>query len=87
MSVGCNNLLILSLASLLSNVNFSFVVDLTPNVAVLAVTCLFCLFATVLFSLGPPYKATKADLVNHLKQQVGEHGQGGALQPHLRAAL
>jgi predicted permease len=77
LSVWCNNLLVHSLASLLSNVNFSFVVDLTPNVAVLAVTFLFCLFATVLFSLGPALKATKADLVNDLKQQVGEPARAG----------
>src|SRR5205807_5169617 len=72
LSVWCNNLLLHSLASLLNNVNFSFVVDLTPDVSVLTVTFIFCLIATVLFSLGPALKATKADLVNDLKQQVGE---------------
>ena len=72
LSVWCNNLLLHSLATLLNNVNFSFIVDLSPDAAVLTVTFLFCLFATLLFSLGPALKATRADLVNDLKQQVGE---------------
>ena len=77
LSVWCNNLLLQSLASLLNNVNFSFVVDLSPDVSVLTVTFIFCLIATVLFSLGPALKATKADLVNDLKQQVGEPARIG----------
>src|SRR5207253_5015414 len=77
LSIWCNNLLLYSLATLLNNVNFSFIVDLSPNFAVLAVTFVFCLLATVLFSLGPALKATKADLVNDLKQQVGEPARIG----------
>jgi putative ABC transport system permease protein len=77
LSIWCNNLLLHSLATLLNNVNFSFVVDLTPNFAVLAVTLVFCLIATALFSLGPALKATKSDLVNDLKQQVGEPARIG----------
>jgi predicted permease len=77
LSVWCNNLLLHSMASLLNNVNFSFIVDLTPNLSVLAVTFLFCLVATMIFSLGPALKATKADLVNDLKQQVGEPARIG----------
>src|SRR5436189_3477550 len=77
LSVWCNNLLLHSMSALLSSVNFSSVVDLTPNAAVLAVTFLFCLAATVLFSLGPALKATRADLVNDLKQQVGEPARAG----------
>src|SRR3989440_1662220 len=77
LSVWCNNLLLHSLASLLGSVNFSFVVDLAPDLAVLSVTFLFCLLATLLFSLGPALKATKADLVNDLKQQVGEPARIG----------
>src|SRR5216110_1828769 len=77
LSIWCNNLLLHSLARLLNNVNFSFIVDLTPNFAVLAVTFLFCLLATALFSLGPALKATKSDLVNDLKQQVGEPARMG----------
>src|SRR3981081_891297 len=77
LSVWCNNLLLHSLAGLLNNVNFSFVINLTPDTGVLAVTFLFCLLATVLFSLGPALKATKADLVNDLKQQVGDPARIG----------
>src|SRR5438552_2235852 len=79
LSIWCNNILLHSLATLLNNVNFSFIVDLTPNFAVLAVTFVFCLIATALFSLGPALKATKADLVNDLKQQVGEPARVGRL--------
>src|SRR6266699_2700199 len=77
LSIWCNNILLHSLATLLNNVNFSFIVDLTPNFAVLAVTFVFCLIATALFSLGPALKATKSDLVNDLKQQVGEPARIG----------
>ncbi len=77
LTVWCNNLLLHSLATLLNNVNFSFIVDLSPDATVLAVTFLFCLLATVLFSLGPALKATKADLVNDLKQQIGEPARIG----------
>lgn len=77
LSVWCNNLLLHSLATLLNNVNFSFIVDLAPDASVFTVTFLFCLLATVLFSLGPSLKATKADLVNDLKQQVGEPARIG----------
>jgi putative ABC transport system permease protein len=76
-SVWCNDLLLRSLASLLSSMNFSFVVKLRPDVIVLAVTFLFCLLATLLFSLGPALKVSKADLVNDLKQQAGEPAHVG----------
>ncbi|PYJ11856.1 MAG: hypothetical protein DMF06_01400 [Verrucomicrobia bacterium] len=76
-SVWCNNLLLRSLASALGSLNFSFVVDLRPNGTVLAATFLFCLLATLLFNLGPALKAAKTDLVNDLKQQVGEPARIG----------
>src|SRR3954466_4880340 len=79
LSVWCNNLLLNSLAGLLNNVNFSFILDLSPNLPILGVTFLFCLLATILFSLGPALKATRADLVNDLKQQVGEPAHLGRL--------
>jgi putative ABC transport system permease protein len=77
LSAWCNNLLLHSLTRLLGSVNFSFVIDLTPNAPVLAVTFLFCLAATLLFSLGPALKATRVDLVNDLKQQIGEPAHAG----------
>jgi predicted permease len=79
LSAWCNDLLLEQMRSLLASVNFSFVVKLRPDVAVLAVTFVFCLLATMLFSLGPAVKATKADLVNDLKEQVGEPARIGRL--------
>jgi putative ABC transport system permease protein len=73
----CNDLLLQQLQGLLSSVNFTVIIKLRPDVTVLAVTFLFCLCATMLFSLGPALKATKADLVNDLKQQVGEPARIG----------
>src|SRR6202011_1499167 len=72
-----NDVLLQQLRSLLASVNFSFVVKLRPDITVLAATFLFCLLATMLFNLGPALKATKADLVNDLKQQVGEPARIG----------
>ena len=79
LSAWCNDLLLQQLRGLLASVNFSFVVKLRPDATVLAATFLFCLFATMLFSLGPALKATKADLVKDLKEQVGEPARIGRL--------
>src|SRR6266496_119531 len=76
-SAWCNDLLLHSLARLLGSMNFSFVVKLRPDATVLAVTFLFCVLATLLFSLGPALKTSKADLVHDLKQQVGEPTRTG----------
>jgi putative ABC transport system permease protein len=73
----CNDLLLRQLRGLLASTNFSFVINMRPDITVLTVTFLFCLIATMLFSLGPALKATKADLVNDLKQQVGEPARVG----------
>src|SRR4030095_6877608 len=78
-SAWCNDLLLQQLRGLLASVNFSFVVKLRPDATVLAVTFFFCLIATMLFSLGPALQATKADLVNDLKEQVGEPARIGRL--------
>jgi predicted permease len=77
LSAWCNDLLLQQLRSLLASINFSFVVKLRPDAVVLSVTFLFSLLATMLFSLGPALKSTKADLVNDLKQQVGEPARVG----------
>src|SRR6059058_5326055 len=76
-SAWCNDLLLQQFRTLLASINFSFVVKLRPDATVLAATFLFCLLATMLFSLGPAIKATRADLVNDLKQQVGEPARIG----------
>jgi putative ABC transport system permease protein len=77
LSAWCNDILLQQLQSLLSSVNFTVLVRLRPDVVILSVTLLFCVIATMLFSLGPALKATKADLVNDLKQQVGEPARIG----------
>ncbi|HEY3659731.1 MAG TPA: ABC transporter permease [Candidatus Udaeobacter sp.] len=79
LSAWCNDALLQQLHGLLASVNFSLVVKLRPDVTVLAITLLFCLIATMLFSLGPALKATKADLVKDLKEQVGEPARIGRL--------
>src|SRR5438105_2904970 len=76
-SVWFNDLLLHSLARLLGSVNFSLVVNLRPDATVLAATLLFCVLATLLFSLGPALKTSKADLVHDLKQQAGEPQRTG----------
>jgi putative ABC transport system permease protein len=75
----CNWLLFQSLAALFSSMSFSIVVPVKPNAVVLGATFLFCLAATLLFSLGPALKATKPDLVNDLKQQAGEPAHLGRI--------
>ncbi|MEO5753651.1 MAG: ABC transporter permease, partial [Chthoniobacterales bacterium] len=74
-----NDFLLGSLGNLFGTLNFSIVVALRPDLIVLAVTFLICLLATLLFSLGPALKASRADLVNDLKQQVGEPAHVGKL--------
>src|SRR5438067_13197 len=77
LSTWCNDLLLQQLQGLLASVNFSVIIKLRPDFLILSVTFLFCVIATMLFSLGPALKATKADLVNDLKQQVGEPARIG----------
>ncbi|MEY2577543.1 MAG: putative transport system permease protein [Verrucomicrobiota bacterium] len=72
LSIWSNGALLRSLGGLFSSMSFSIVADMTPDFTVLGITFLFCLFATMLFSLGPALKASRADLVNDLKQQAGE---------------
>jgi len=66
-----------SFTTLLSSMNFSLAAHLQPDATVLAVTFLFCLIATLLFSLAPALKASRADLVHDLKAQVGEPAMTG----------
>src|ERR1700736_2221918 len=81
LSTWCNDLLLQQLQGLLASVNFSVIIKLRPDLAILSITFLFCVIATMLFSLGPALKATKADLVNDLKQQVGEPARVGRFSP------
>jgi putative ABC transport system permease protein len=79
LSMGSNGALVGSLGSLFSSMSFSIIVDPRPDLTVLGITFLFCLFATLLFSLGPALKASRSDLVNDLKQQTGEPAHPGRL--------
>ena len=55
---------------------------LHPDRKTLHVAVLFCVAATILFSLRPALKATKSDLVNDLKQQAGEPARVGSFKPN-----
>ena len=79
LSTWCNDLLLRQLQALLASVNFSVIVKLRPDFVILTATLLFCLIATMLFSLGPALKATKTDLVSDLKEQAGEPARVGRL--------
>jgi putative ABC transport system permease protein len=79
LSVWSNGALVRSMGALFSSMSFSIVVDGRPDTAVLAITFLFCLCATLVFSLGPALKASRSDLVNDLKQQTGEPAHPGRL--------
>ena len=76
-SLWANDLLLQSIAGLFSSMNFSLVIHMRPDALVLGVTFLFCLFATLMFSLGPALKASRADLVHDLKQSSGDTAVSG----------
>src|SRR5438552_7339494 len=79
LSAWCNDALLQQLRGLLASVNFSFVAKLRPDTTVLEITFLFCLIATMLFSLGPALTPTNADPAQDLKEQVGEPARIGRL--------
>ncbi len=74
-----NEALLRSMANLIGSMNFSFALKLRPDFIILVATFVFCLLATLLFSLGPALRLTKSDLVNDLKQQAGEPARVGRL--------
>jgi predicted permease len=78
-AIWCNDLLIHSISGLLSSMHFSFVVSTRPDAAVLVVTLLFSIAATLVFSLGPALRTSRVDLVHDLKQQTGEPAADGRL--------
>ena len=57
--------------------NFAIAIELRPDAQVLGATLLFCVVATLIFSLGPALKSVRVDLVHDLKQQVGEPAIAG----------
>ncbi len=72
LSYWSNGFLERSFTMLLSSMNFSLTAGLQPDSRVLAATFLFCLFATLVFSLGPALKAARTDVVTDLKSQGAE---------------
>jgi putative ABC transport system permease protein len=74
-----NTLLQQSFSLLLGSMNFSLTTDLRPDSMVLAATIGFCVLATVIFSLGPALKASRADVVGELKTQGAESTASGRL--------
>jgi predicted permease len=78
-AVWCNDLLLHSISGLLTSMHFTFVVSTRPDAAVLVVTLLFSIAATLVFSLGPALRASRVDLVHDLKQQTGEPTADGRL--------
>jgi len=77
LSYWSNSLLQTSFSNTLSSMNFSLAARLQPDLTVIAVTFLSCLFATLVFSLGPALKAARADLVHDLKAQAGDEAVTG----------
>jgi predicted permease len=57
--------------------NFGLAFELQPGASVLGATFLFCVLATLVFSLGPALKSVRTDLVRDLKQQAGDSSAGG----------
>jgi predicted permease len=49
-----------------------------PDVRVLGATMGFCVFSTVLFSLGPAWKLSRPDVVSDLKKASGDEAAGGS---------
>jgi predicted permease len=74
-----NTLLARSFSMLLGSMNFSLTADLRPDAAVLAATVGLCVSATLIFSLGPALKASRADVVADLKTQGAESTAAGRL--------
>jgi predicted permease len=79
LSLWSNDLLLRSLETLFSTMNFSLAVDPTPSAPVLLATFGLCLLATLLCSVGPALRASKTDLVPALKSQGTETDSSGAL--------
>ena len=71
LSMWGNDLLFRSIASGFDSMNFSLIVDPTPNASVMLATLVFCAVATLLSGIGPALKASSGNLVTDLKAQVG----------------
>ena len=72
-----NRALLASLSGLFQSMSFSFVLDFTPDGPFLAATLAFCVVATLIFSLGPALRLSRADLAHDLKPQADDAAGGG----------
>jgi len=64
------------LVAMMQRGNFPIVLDLRPDMSVLAFTAATCLLTGVLFGLTPAVRATRADLVPALKQSASNLASG-----------
>ena len=64
------------LVAMMQRGNFPIVLDLRPDMSVLAFTAVTCLLTGVLFGLTPAVRATRADLVPALKQSASNLASG-----------
>ena len=76
-SMWSNTFLQNSFDGLFRTFNFALVTDLTPDGTAVAATFVACLFATLIFSLGPALRASKGDVVHDLKVQSGDEAAHG----------
>jgi len=74
-------------ASLSGALSFAVDLDLAPDLRVLAATLAFAVAATLMFGLWPAWRLARTDVVQELKQQVGESVRGGRRWLSLRDAL
>jgi predicted permease len=72
-----NTLLEASFQTKLAAISFSLSARLQPDLTVIAVTFGFCVLATLVFSVGPAWRAARADLVHDLKAQAGDPAATG----------
>ena len=77
LSLWANSLLQQYFSAVFAAMNYNLTARLQPDLPVIAVTFLFCLLATLGFSLGPALRAARADLVHDLKAQAGESAATG----------
>ena len=67
-----NELLLDSMAQLLSTLHFSIVLPLAPDLRAVSATFGFCTLATLLFALVPALRYSRPDVARDLKQQGNE---------------
>jgi putative ABC transport system permease protein len=72
LSLWANTFLQNFFAAEFASLNLTLSAELRPDLMVVAVTFVFCLIATLLFSLGPALRTARADLVHDLKGHGGD---------------